>query len=804
MKFIGDDVMITKPAHQTGRTEASLLRPRGGSARALAAIVAVLGLLACAPAFAANTLQDVTSTPLAGGKVQLTLKFAQPVAAPRAFSTDTPPRIALDFADTHNGLSQRSVAVNSGSASAVSAVEANGRTRVVVDLTQPSAYVTRVEGDDVIVTVGNGMNMADAPAADTSPQTTTTSVPLAPVPAAPPSQMALATASTDPSKAIPMSSGNVIETVDFRRGDHGAGKLVIGFNAPGAATSMHPEGDHVVINVLGARLAASQARRLDVTDYATPVKSVTTHAMPGGAEIDVVTDGLTVPAGYQSGNQYVVEFAPPKQNAANLIGAPKPVVYKGGRVTFNFQDIPVRSVLQLLADVSGTNIVASDSVQGNVTLRLVNVPWDQALDVILRAKNLDKRQDGNVIWVAPQQELATYEENIANARLKALDNAALVSDYIPISYGSACDISKLLTTNTQTNTTGGATGGQQQRGFLSSRGSVTCDERTNTLLLNDTAEKVQEIRQLISMLDKPVQQVLIEARIVIATDNFARELGAKVGLDSWGKSGRQNVYTAPSISDLTSLNNSVQARNTAIAQNEFNTTPVSEGGGLLPGATPTAPTLPPNITYPSGLNFNIPSSVTGAGQLAMGIISGHYMLDLELSAAQTEGRSETISSPKVITANNQEALIQQGQEIGYVTFQNSGGGAGAGTATVQFKDAVLELRVTPTITADDRVFMKLKVTKDAINSFVANPGGGLIPQLDKREVDTNVLVDDGQTVVLGGVYEFTKSIDTVKVPFLGDVPVLGALFRHTNNQNNKAQLLIFITPRILNQEKMVE
>ncbi|MER3546422.1 MAG: type IV pilus secretin PilQ [Rhodanobacteraceae bacterium] len=738
----------------------------------------MLGLLASASAFAANTLQDIASTPLAGGKVQLTLKFAQPVTAPRTFSTDTPPRIALDFADTHNGLAQRSIPVNSGSASAVSAVEANGRTRVVVDLTQPSAYITRVSGDDVIVTIDNGMNVAAAPMPANS-----TTTPLAPVPAAPPSQMALAMVATDPSKAMPMSSGNVLETVDFRRGDHGAGRLVLSFTAPGAATSMHHEGDHVVIDVLGARLAASQARRLDVTDYATPVKSVNTHATPGGVEIDVLTNGLTAPVGYQSGNQYVVEFAPPKQDSASLIGAPKPVVYKGGRVTFNFQDIPVRSVLQLLADVSGTNIVASDSVQGNVTLRLVNVPWDQALAVILRAKNLDQRKDGNVIWVAPQQELAAYEENIANARLKELDNAALVSDYIPISYGSACDIQKLLTSNAQTNQQGGGgSGGQQQRGFLSSRGSVTCDERTNTLLVNDTAEKVQEIRQLIAVLDKPVQQVLIEARVVIATDNFARNLGAKFGLDAFGYSGKQRVVTAPTIGDITSLNNSIFSEAQAVQQGKPD----------------------PGFQFPGGLNVNLPSTATGTSSFAVGIISSRYNLDLELSAAQTEGRSETISSPKVITANNQEALIQQGQEIGYVTFQNSGGAAGAGTATVQFKDAVLELRVTPTITADDRVFMKLKVTKDAINSFVPNPGGGLIPQLDKREVDTNVLVDNGQTVVLGGVYEFTKSIDTVKVPFLGDIPVLGALFRQQNKQNNKAQLLIFITPRILNQEKMVE
>lgn len=787
MKIIGDDVMTTKHPLDTGCANASLARPRRTPGKLLAATVALLGLLSMAPGYAANVLRNVTTAALPGGKVQVTLKFAQPAAAPRAFSTDTPPRIALDFADTHNGLSQRRVAVGSGTASAVTALESNGRTRVVMDLTRPSAYITRVQGNDVVVTIDNGMNMSSAPMADTTTTTTstttTTTVPLAPVPPPPPSQMAIATAATDQSKAMPMAAGNVIESVDFRRGLHGEGKLVVGFSAPGAASAMHTQGDTTIIEVSGARLAASQARRLDVSDYATPVRSVNTHAVPGGARIDVLTNGLTQAAAYQSGNEYVVEFAPPRQNASNLIGAPKPVNYKGSRVTFNFQDIPVRSVLQLLADVSGTNIVASDSVQGNVTLRLVNVPWDQALDVILRAKSLDKRQQGNVIWVAPQQELAAYEENVAQARLKALDNAQLVSDYIPISYGKACDIGKLMTSGAQTNQAGGGgSSSQQQRGFLSTRGSVTCDERTNTLLVNDTPEKVQEIRQLIAVLDKPVEQVLIESRIVIATDNFSRELGAKLGLDVFGYSGHQRVVTAPTIKDVSDLNNSLFQQQQAINQGKPD----------------------PGFTYPGGLNVNLPSTLTGTSSFALGIISNRYNLDLELSAAQQEGRSETLSQPKVITANNQEALIQQGSEIGYVTFQNSGGGAGAGTATVQFKDAVLELRVTPTITADNRVFMKLKVTKDAINSFVPNPGGGLIPQLDKREIDTSVLVDNGQTVVLGGVYEFSKSTDMTKVPFLGDIPVLGALFRDKKNINNKAELLIFVTPRILNQNAVMQ
>ncbi len=776
--------MMTKPAHLIRRARAGIARP----ARGLAAVLVLLGLLAAGPALAANTLEGVSATPLPGGKVQVTLTFSGPATAPQAFSTNTPPRIALDFADTSNGLKQRQLPINQGTAQAVSAVEAGGRTRVVVDLSQPSAYVTSVAGNDVVVTIGNGMGAATAGApAEAAPEAAA----LAPVPPPPPTQMAYAGATDNPAKAVPLASGNVITAVDFRRGEHGAGKLVVDFSAPGAATSMHASGDTTTIQIAGASLAASQARRLDVTDYATPVRSINTHPVPGGARIDVDTRGVVQTAAYQSGNEYVVEFSPPAPEANNLLGAPKPVVYKGSRVTFNFQDIPVRSVLQLLADVSGLNIVASDSVRGNVTLRLVNVPWDQALDVILRAKGLAKRQNGNVIWVAPQTELAEYEQSIADARQKQLEGSQLVTDYIPISYGNAKDIADLLTSGAKAGNVGGGGGTSSERGFLSSRGSVSYDERTNTLLVNDTPEKVQEIRQLVSVLDRPVQQVLIESRLVIATDNFTRELGARLGVGGFhlGDNSRHAQIFGGSASDVTSTATSITNYWNSILQP--GSTSSSSGSNNLP-------------TIPTGLNVNLPSTTTGTSSFAIGILGKDYLLNLELSAAQQEGRSETISQPKVVTANNQEATIQQGTQIGYLTFQNSGAGGGQGTATVQFKNAVLELDVTPTITSDNRVFMKLKVIKDALNQLVPNPGGGFVPQIDHREIDTSVLVDNGQTVVLGGVYEFQNETDVTKVPFLGDIPILGALFRDKKNINNKAELLVFITPHILGQETTVE
>jgi len=776
--------MMTKPAHYLRRSSGGHVRSPRGWIALLAMSVMAMGLLVAGPAMAANTLQNVSATPLPGGKVQVTLTFSGPAATPQAFSTNTPPRIALDFADTSNGLAQRNYPVNQGTAQGVSAVEANGRTRVVVALSQASPYVTNVEGNQVIVTIGDGMSGATAAAA---PQPAAAQAPaLATAPPPPQSPRSLSVSTTNPDKAAAMAGSNVITGVDFQRGEHGSGKLVIDFSQPGAATSMHSNGDTTVIDVAGANLAASQARRLDVTSYGTPVRSVNTHPVAGGAKIEVDTRGVMQTAAYQTGNQYVVEFSRPTSSEHSALGAPKPIVYNGSRVTFNFQDIPVRSVLQLLADVSNLNIVAADSVQGNVTLRLVNVPWDQALDVILRAKGLAKRQNGNVIWVAPQTDLAKYEEDIANAREKQLNSAQLVTDYIPINYGSAQQIADLLTSGAKTGNVGGGGGSSSaERGFLSPRGSVSFDERTNTLLVNDTPEKVQEIRQLVSVLDRPVKQVLIESRLVIATDSFTRELGAKLGIAGF----RINPSGQTLITNSTSDN------------------VVDQGKSIADAAFKAATTgQPQQVTIPAGLNVNLPATTSGvtASSIGFGILGNDYLLNLELSAAQQEGRSETISQPKVVTANNQEASIVQGQQIGYLTFQNSGAGGGQGTATVQFKNAALELHVTPTITSDNRVFMKLKILKDAVARLVPNPGGGFVPQIDHREIDTSVLVGNGQTVVLGGVYEFQNEHDVTKVPFLGDIPILGALFRDKVDKNSKAELLVFITPHILGQETMVQ
>jgi type IV pilus assembly protein PilQ len=719
--------MMTTNTHRRSRAV-------GAFRNSVLMLLALLALGFAGTALAANTLKGVSYQTLPGGRVQLKLQFAGAPPEPRIFTTSTPPRIAVDLDNTSNDLTKRHFDVGTGATSGYSVVSAGGRTRLVVELFRPASYHTSADGNDLILTVENGQGQGDVSA---------------PHP--------------DPTKVETAPNAAQVAKIDFRRSADGGGKVLVNFSGSGANVNLQHGPGQVTLKLNNVVIPKKFANTLDVSDFATPVKSITTSASPGGGTMVMQVKGSVDTSAYQTNNQYVVDIAPKKVKKAKQRLPGQAPVYTGKRVTFNFQNIPVRSALNLLAQVSGLNIVAADSVSGSVTIRLVNVPWDQALDVILRAKGLDKRKNGNVIWIAPQGQIAKYEEDLAAARLKSQEQAELVSAYIPISYGKAADIAKLLTQKSMQSSGGSSGGGASSasRGFLSPRGSVSYDERTNTLLINDTPEKIKEVRHLVSILDRPVKQVLIESRIVAATDNFTRQLGVK-----WGATGIKNntgnvLSMAPTAADA------------------------------LNGATSGDPTTT------SGFNVNLPVSKP-SGSFGLAILGTNYMLDLELSAAQTEGQTEIISSPRVITANQQEADIKQGQEIGYVTYQQSAGG-GNSNATVQFKDAVLELKVTPTITADKRVYLKINVKKDALNSFIASPGGGQVPQIDTRQINTSVLVDNGQTVVLGGIYEITKSNDVAKVPGLGDIPLLGYLFRSHNHSNNKAELLIFVTPKILSE-----
>jgi type IV pilus assembly protein PilQ len=651
-------------------------------------------------------------------------------------------------------------------------------------------------------------------------------------------------AMADPAKRTP--DAVTVSSIDFKRGDGGSGKLILKFSGNGAAPDLRTLGSNVVVDVGNAQLPAALQRPMNVTDFATPVQRIEARATSSGAQLMLGTQGGFETMAYQSGNEYIVEIVPRAAAAvvagkgagkAAAMGAVKSSAagsdanarYSGKAVTFNFQDVPVRTVLQLIAEESGLNIVAADTVQGNVTLRLINVPWDQALDLVMQAKSLDKRRSGNVVWVAPQKEIADFEQAKEDARINLETRAEKVTEYIPVNYANAEDIAKLLTEESKGNGGGGGGGGGggaqgggqngQDRGFLSSRGSLSSDKRTNTLLVVDIPKRVESIRKLVQQLDKPVDQVVIEARIVIANENVARELGARFGISG----NKDNGYFSGNLETNTANNQSIVNTNLAnrneIARanaanskllNQFqsdtnaynNALAAWKAKGDLTTAAPTPPTQPTlesakllNNTITRGLMTNLPATLQNpAGALALSILNAGYLLDVELSAIQEQGRGEVISNPRIVTSNQQEGTITQGREIGYLTVS---GGQGGNVPTVQFKKAELKLQVTPTITNDGRVFLKMNVTKDELDGMVSLGSFGSVPQIATRSVNTSVLMEDGQTVVIGGVYEFNDTTQLSKVPFLGDIPLLGNLFRNKNRTKSKAELLVFVTPKVM-------
>ncbi|MBB3826736.1 type IV pilus secretin PilQ family protein [Xanthomonas arboricola] len=602
---------------------------------------------------------------------------------------------------------------------------------------------------------------------------------------------ALTAPGQDPAKTAPASLA--VSKIDFKRGDDGTGRLILKFDGQGASPDLRTQGDSVLVDISNAKLPPELQRPLNVTDFATPVQRVEVKPSGSGSQLVLSTKGAFDSLAYQTGNEYVVEITPRKGqpavggvSAASVTQAAAQIAargYSGRPVTFNFQDVPVRTVLQLIAEESNLNIVASDTVQGNVTLRLMNVPWDQALDIVLRAKGLDKRRDGGVVWVAPQPELAKFEQDKEDARIAIENREDLITDYVQINYHNAAVIFKALT---EAKGIGGGGGGgqggqggagQQDNGFLSPRGRLVADERTNTLMISDIPKKVAQMRELISHIDRPVDQVLIESRIVIATDTFARDLGARFGVT--GATGR-GILSGSLESNVNYLNTSAQA-----------------GLEIANGGTQT--TLPAHL-FPSGLNVDLGAggfTNSGAAGLAYTLLGSHFNLDIELSAMQEEGRGEVVSNPRIVTANQREGVIKQGREIGYVTISGAGVAGGGSQANVQFKEVLLELKVTPTITNDNRVFLNMNVKKDEVARFIDLPQYGTVPEINRREVNTAVLVADGETVVIGGVYEFTDRESVSKVPFLGDIPFLGNLFKKRGRSKEKAELLVFVTPKVL-------
>jgi type IV pilus assembly protein PilQ len=691
-------------------------------------LAAVSGLNLKAHAADPNKLESIEVQTLSGQQVQLKLHLSGPAAEPLPFTIDKPARIAFDLPDTALALASRRVDVRSGGVDSVVAAEANGRTRLVVNVDSLLPYTTKVDGNTIIITLGNQPGAALAKLGEPA--------------RAGAGQPAAATART-------------IRTIDFRRGSDGTGRVIVQLTDPRTPVNVRQEGNQVVVDFAGTVMPKNLMRRYDVMDFATPVQTVDAIRVEGSSRLVISAQGDFEQLAYQSDNQYTIEIKPSLKRS----NAEEKKEYTGERLTLNFQDIDVRSVLQLLADTSGQNIVVSDSVAGNLTLRLQNVPWDQALDIVLRTKGLDKRRQDNVIIIGPTEELASREKAELAARREVQELSPVRSEYLQVNYAKVTDLAKLIKSSSGKDS------------MLSPRGTLSVDERTNTLLVQDTAEKLADIRRLVQTLDVPVRQVLIEARIVIVNDTFERDLGARFGITTAQQNGNNGL--------LAVTGNGVGADTlTGSAANNL-----AKGNPIFPV---TAPIL--NNRY----QVNLPVA-NPAGTIGISLLHGANLLDLELSAAQNEGRGEVISSPRVITANQKPATIMQGVEIPY---QES---ASSGATTTQFKKAVLSLKVTPLITPDNRVILDLDVNDDSVGQLVQSATGGSVPSIDTREILTQVLVNDGQTVVLGGILETTKTTSTNKVPYLGDIPVLGHLFKTTTDVNNKKELLIFITPKILRE-----
>ena len=666
-------------------------------------------LIASTNLFAGN-LQDISFSSLPGDKVQITFSISGSFTEPSAFTVDEPARIALDFANIKNKLSWRSRRVGMGNIKSIAAVEAGERTRVVINLVKQVSYTTRMTENSLILTLSSST-------ADSSPTI---------------SQSGAASFQTKQTRGI--------KNVDFRRGDGGEGRVVVTFSEPNMVADIREEGGKIIVEYIDADLPDELQQSLDVVDFATPVKTIDTFTSGSNVTMIITPTGEYEHLAFQSDKTLTLDVRP---ITAQEKAAQQKTQYSGEKLSLNFQDIEVRAVLQLLADFTGLNVVVSDSVQGSITLRLKNTPWDQALDIILKTKGLAMRKNGSVMLVAPSEEIAAREKLELEAQKQLTELTPLRSELIQINYAKASILAELVQSDNSS--------------LLSERGSVSIDERTNTLLVRDSVDRLSDIRKLLTSLDVPIRQVLIESRIVIANDGFSRDLGVKLGVTATEQSGNNTIFTSGNAAGFTNS---------------------------------------PSLSS-SNSNFNLNLPVTGAartpGSFALGLLTDTALLDLELTALQTEGKGEIVSNPKVITSNQKEALIEQGTEIPYLQASSSG------ATSVAFKKAVLSLKVTPQITPDDRVILDLRVTKDSVGEIFNG-----VPSVDTKEVETQVLVDNGETVVLGGVFEQTKKVEKHKVPLLGDIPLIGWLFRSSSEVDEKDELLIFVTPKILKERLRLE
>ncbi|USA55620.1 type IV pilus secretin PilQ [Acinetobacter sp. C32I] len=676
------------------------------------------------------SMTNIVPMSLADQGTEIRVMFNGLPPQPQAYQLEQPSRLILDFDKAQQSLKQNSIPVSTAEASSIDIASDDQRSRVIVNLKDAGAFTTRVEGNTFVLKINSAK-----PAAINTPAAT----------------------------ARQVQQG--VSNIGFQRGNQGEGLVVIDLLGNNTPVDVQQQGSKIVVRTAGNKIPTHLARRLNTNDFATPVASIDAYNDKGNGVITIQSAGSYEYMAYQAENKLTISLKRPEDKSPTKA---KTQAYTGNKISLDFQDIEVRRVLQLLADFTGINMVAADTVQGNITLRLKDVPWDQALDIVLKTKSLDKRRNGNVIWIAPVSELIKSEEEEAKALAQSIKLAPLQTEYITLSYAKAVEIEKLITQgkNNNSNNSSGLSGNDTLAGgLLSPRGTVSVDPRTNTLIVNDTSQKIDQIRKMVDLLDVSVKQVMIEARIVSASTDFTKEMGVKWGILSQGISNNNDLLVGGSDTTLWNLRDPQKGDN---------------GGWKY------------EIERPDNLNVDLGAVTPGASRIAFGLISlSDFMLDLELSAVQADGYGEVISTPKVMTADKQAAKIESGTKIPYAS--STGGGASAVPKT-EFIDATLSLDVTPSITPEGKVMMKLNITKDSPSN--PTPTGQLT--INKNSIDTNVLVDNGETVVLGGIFEQENINSQTKVPFLGDIPYLGKLFRRERKTDNKRELLIFVTPRIVN------
>ena len=678
------------------------------------------------------SMTNIVPMSLADQGTEIRVMFNGLPPQPQAYQLEQPSRLILDFDKTQQNLKQTSIPVSTNEASTIDIAADDQRSRLVVNLKDAGAFTTRVEGNTFILKINSVQPLGNSRNAVVARQ---------------------------PQQGV--------SNIGFQRGAQGEGLVVVDLLGSNTPVDVQQQGSKIVIRTMGNKIPTHLARRLNTNDFATPVASVDAYNDKGNGVITIQSAGSYEYMAYQAENKLTISLKRPEDKSP---AKAKAQVYTGNKISLDFQDIEVRRVLQLLADFTSINMVAADTVQGNITLRLKDVPWDQALDIVLKTKNLDKRRNGNVIWIAPVSELIKSEEEEAKAIAQSIKLAPIQTEYIKLSYAKAADILKLIEDSRDSK------GGVSNRttnsdslaleSLLSSRGSAVADTRTNTLIINDTALNIDKIRKLIDLLDVSVKQVMIEARIVSASTDFTKEMGVKWGILSQGITSNNDLLVGGSETTLWNLRKPEKDADT--------------GGWKY------------EIERPDNLNVDLGAVTPGASRIAFGLISlSDFMLDLELSAVQADGYGEVISTPKVMTADKQPAKIESGKKIPYTS--STGAGASAIPKT-EFIDATLSLDVTPSITPDGKVMMKLSITKDSQST--PTPTGQLT--INKNAIDTNVLVDNGETVVLGGIFEQENVNSQTKIPFLGDLPYVGRLFRRELKTDNKRELLIFVTPRIVN------